>query len=97
MFLCGFVQDSCYLSSFIHSFPIYYPNPVPLTCSVVGCRSNYKSEKSPYIPILKLPKDPAKRLQWLDTLGFKDDFIPGKNFRVCEIHFKKGVVQKFGN
>lgn len=68
---------------------------MPLTCSVVGCRSNYKPEKSPYVPISSLPKDPAKRLQWLDTLGFKDDFIPGKNFRVCENHFKKGVVQKF--
>ena len=59
-------------------------------CSVGNCKSNYSSQKSPYIPVYKLPDDLSERDTWIAALPNKVNST--SNVRICRLHWLSGNI-----
>ncbi|XP_045460424.1 uncharacterized protein LOC123670894 [Harmonia axyridis] len=59
---------------------------MPRCCSVLGCRSNYKSTKE-NVSVFRFPKDPVRRLDWIDAIHKDNKFKITTNTVVCIKHF----------
>ena len=59
-------------------------------CSAGNCKSNYSSQKGPYIPVYKLPDDPTERALWISALPNK--VSTSNNVRICRLHWPSGDI-----
>ena len=52
---------------------------MPATCSVPGCKGNYRS--GPKVHVFGFPKDIDQRAKWLHAIK-RSDFVPNENSKV---------------
>ena len=62
-------------------------------CLIPGCNPNYRSRKGGVMieekrPVFRLPKDPAERTVWMNSMPYKD-LKTSKDTVVCEKHWLK--------
>ena len=64
---------------------------MPNSCSVFGCKSNYKSDE--HVPVFKLPMKPDElRHTWIRALR-RDDLHDFKGVYVCVKHFREEDIE----
>ena len=64
------------------------------SCSVYGCKSNYKTtENGNYVTVFKFPDNTTKQTEWLRKLPNKD-FQITKTSRVCIKHFEPHFIKR---
>ena len=57
-------------------------------CSCYGCRGNYKSDGQPYSSLVKFPKDPEEREQWILAMPNDPNTLrPRSTIYICASHF----------
>ncbi|XP_068086390.1 THAP domain-containing protein 2-like [Anabrus simplex] len=63
---------------------------MPQKCSVPNCKGNYRT--GPKENVFSFSTDDSKRAKRLRAIR-RDDFVPSKNAKVCELHFKTHEVE----
>lgn len=62
-------------------------------CCVPNCKSNYETNREPYVSVFSFPKDLEKRTKWLKSIH-RESFVPSKHSVVCIKHFSESSVIK---
>ncbi|PAA49660.1 hypothetical protein BOX15_Mlig019713g2 [Macrostomum lignano] len=61
---------------------------MPCKCTVAGCKSGYDSHVTPAsVSFHKFPTDQGVLAQWLQQMSREPTYQPGKQTRVCSLHF----------
>ena len=60
-------------------------------CSVKGCKSNYRSNKSPYVPVYKLPEHTEDKKRWMEAISDNVENIT-RNTRICRLHWPPNEI-----
>ena len=61
-------------------------------CSIIGCKSNYKSNGKQYVSVFSLPSKPLEKKRWLDAVEHKVVTRTTNSIRICSKHWPSDEV-----